>query len=97
MIRPLRVLTVAVAAAVAFAVMAASPAQASESDYLAAVQPKFTFLSTQQLLDEGYKVCRATRGGMIAPDAVRMVYKDLAVSMAVADDIVAAAVVDLGC
>jgi hypothetical protein len=97
MIRPLRVLTAAVAAAVAFAVMTASPAQADESAYLAALQPKFTFLSPQQLLDEGYKVCRATRGGMIGPDAVNMVYKDLAVSMAVAGDIVATAVVDLGC
>jgi hypothetical protein len=97
MIRPFRVLIAAVAAAVAFAVMTASPAQANESDYLAALQPKFAFLSSQQLLDEGYKVCQATRGGMIAPDAVKMVYNDLSVSMAVADDIVATAVVDLGC
>jgi|GEM_PF-2010530 len=97
MIRPVRVLTAAIAAAVAFEVMTASPAQANESDYLAALQPRFTFLSSQQLLAEGYKVCRATRGGMIAPDAVSMVYKDLSVSMAVANDIVSTAVVDLGC
>ena len=97
MIRRFRVLTCAVAAAVAFGGMTASPAQANESDYLAALQPRFTFLSPQQLLAEGYKVCRATRSGMIAPDAVSMVYKDLAVSVAVADDIVSTAVVDLSC
>jgi hypothetical protein len=97
MIRLFRVPTAAVAAAVAFALMTASPAQADESAYLAALQPKYTYLNAHQLLDEGHKVCRAIANGMISPDAVSMVYKDMSVSMAVADDIVATAAVDLGC
>jgi hypothetical protein len=101
MVHSLRVLIAVVATAPAFAVMAAQPpAQASESDYLAAVQPRFSFLSAQQLLAEGHKVCAAighTGNGMIAPDAVTMVYNDLQVSMAVAGDLVAAAIVDLPC
>jgi hypothetical protein len=99
-IRPLRVLVGLVASAVACAVMAASPAQATESEYLQALQPKFTFLSAQQLLDEGHKVCRVighNGNGMTAPDTVIMVSNDLAVSMEVADEIVATAVVDLPC
>jgi hypothetical protein len=89
-----------VGTALALAMAAESPAQASESDYLAAVQPRFSFLSAQQLLAEGHKVCQAVGhngNGMIAPDAVNMVVKDLSVSVAVADDIVAAAIVDLPC
>ena|ERR1700758_1948457 len=97
MIRRIRVLTAAVAAAVAFALLTASPAQADENAYLQTLQTKYTFLSGQQLLDEGHKVCRAMGNGMASPDAVNMVYKDMSVSMAVADDIVAAAAVDLGC
>jgi hypothetical protein len=101
MVQRLRVLIAVVITALAFTVMAAEPpAQASESDYLAVVQPRFSFLSAQQLLAEGRKVCAAighTGNGMIAPDAVKMVYNDLQVSMAVAGDLVAAAVVYLPC
>jgi len=97
MIRPFRVLTAAVAAGVAFALMTASPAQADENAYLQTLQTKYTFLNAQQLLDEGHKVCRAMGNGVASPDAVNMVYKDMSVSMAVADDIVAAAAEDLGC
>ena len=98
MICPFRVVTVAAAAA--FAVMTASPAQANESDYLQVLQPKYTFLSAQQLLDEGHKVCQVvghSGNGMISPDTVNMVVKDLMVSTAVANDLVAVAIVDLPC
>jgi hypothetical protein len=97
MTRPFRVLTAAVAAAVAFALMTASPAQADENAFVKTLQTKYTYLSAQQLLDEGHKVCGAMGNGMAAPDAVSMVYKDMSVSMAVADDIVAAAADNLGC
>jgi hypothetical protein len=89
----LRVLIAVVAAALAFAV----PAAADEGDYLRMLQVRWTFLSTQQLLSEGSKVCKATRSGMTSADAVNMVQRDLAVSVPVAVDIVGAAVVDLGC
>lgn len=97
MTRPFRVLTAAVAAAVAFALMTASPARADENTYLQTLRTKYVFLDPQQLLDEGHKVCRDLGNGMAAPDAVNIVYKDMSVSMAVADDIVATAADDLGC
>jgi hypothetical protein len=75
----------------------ASPAAADSGDYLHAVQPVYTSLSAEQLLSEGLRVCSAVRSGMKAPDAVVMVQKDLAVSVAAAGDIAAAAAVHLGC
>ena len=93
----LRVVVTGAASALAFAVTAAAPAVASESEYLRALQPKYVFLTAQQLLDEGYKVCNAIHGGMISPDAANMVQKDLSVSLAAAVDIVGAAAVQLGC
>ena len=74
----------------------ASPASASETDY-PRLKDRLTFLTTQQLLSEGYRVCGAVHNGMISPDAVNMVSKDLAVSVDAALDIVSAAVGELGC
>ena len=81
----------------AFAVVAAAPAQASEATYLQRVQTKYTFLGAQPLLAEGYRVCKAERQGMNSEDAVKMVYRDLDVSMTAAGDIVPAAVEELPC
>jgi hypothetical protein len=81
----------------ASALTVAAPAAADENSYLALLQPKYVFLSSQQLLDEGHKVCDAIHRGMISPDAANMVQKDLAVSVAVSVDIVGAAGVELGC
>jgi len=87
-------MTVALAAGIA--VGTAAPAAASESDYLR-LKDRLTFLTTQQLLSEGYRVCGAIDNGMISPDAVTMVSKDLAVSVDAALDIVSATVGELGC
>ena len=97
MVKAFRVLIAGVASVSAFAVMAAAPARADEATYLHRLQPIYTFLSTQQLLAEGYRVCAAERSGMNSTDAVNMVYKHLAVSMAAASDIVTAAVDELHC
>lgn len=97
MVHTFRALIAVVAAALASMVMAAAPAAADEGEYLRQLQPKYVFLSSQQLLDEGHKVCNAIHGGMISPDAANMVQKDLAVSVAVAVDIVGTAGVQLGC
>ena len=97
MIKAFRVLIAGVASVSAFAVMAAAPAQADEATYLQRLAPKYTYLSPQQLLDEGYRVCQAERSGIPSPDSVKMVYEDLAVSMTAAVDIVMAAAVELGC
>ena len=79
-------------------VMLAPPAHADAAAYLRLLDDKYSYLTTQQLLTEGYKVCAAINNGMIAPDAVLMVQKDLGgVTLAVSDDIVGAAAVGLGC
>ena len=97
MVHALRVPIALVATGVGFAVAAAAPAAADESSYLKQLQPKYVFLSAQQLLDEGHKVCDAIHGGMTSPDAANMVQKDLAVSLAAGVDIVGAAATQLGC
>ncbi len=79
------------------AVMAAAPAQADESEYLRVLEPKYAHLSAQQLVTEGYRVCSAVDSGMSSSNAMGMVQKDLATSVAVAVDIVSNAIVVLGC
>ena len=96
MVNVFRDLIVAVSMS-AIAVMAAAPAQASEATYLQRVQTRYTFLSAQPLLAEGYRVCKAERQGMNSAEAAKMVYRDLDVSMAAANDIVPAAVEELAC
>ena len=97
MVHLLRVLIAVVATALASAVTTAAPAAADENEYLQLLQPKYVYLSSRQLLDEGHKVCDAIHHGMTSPDAANMVEKDLAVSLAVGVDIVGAAGVELGC
>ena len=92
----LKTWTMVAALVAGIAVGVASPASANETDYLR-LKDRLTYLTTQQLLSEGYRVCGAIRNGMISPDAVNMVSKDLAVSVDVALDIVSAAVGELGC
>jgi hypothetical protein len=89
----LRALFAVVATSLAFA----APASAAEDEYLHALQSSYVFLSPQQLLSEGQKVCNAIRGGMNSTEAISMVVKDLQVSVPAAGNIVAAAVVNLGC
>ena len=97
MVKAFRVLIAGVASVSAFAVMVAAPAQADEATYLQRLASKYTYLSPQQLLDVGYRVCEAERSGIASPESVKMVYEDLAVSMTAAVDIVMAATVELGC
>ena len=86
----------AAALAAGIAATTAAPAAASEGDYLK-LKDRFNYLTAQQLLSEGYRVCGAIRNGVRSTDAVDMVIKDLKVSTEAGLDIVAAAVVDLGC
>ncbi len=100
MVKAFRVLIAGVASVSAFPVMAAAPAQADEATYLQHLAPKYPFLSPQQLLAEGQRACQVENSGNVSPNAVKMVYNDLGVlgvSMAAANDIVTAAVIDLGC
>ena len=84
------------ALATGIAIGIAAPAAASESDYLR-LKDSLTFLTTQQLLSEGYRACGAIRNGVRSTDAVNMVMNDLGVSVNAALDIVTAAVTDLDC
>ncbi len=97
MVHTLRVPIGVAATALMFALAAAAPAAADESEYLRLLQPKYVYLSAQQLLDEGHKVCSAINSGMLSADAANMVQKDLPVSVATSVDIVGAAAVQLGC
>ena len=74
----------------------AAPAAASENDYLR-LKDSLTFLTTEQLLSEGYRACGAVHSDTRSTDAVNMVMNELGVSVNAALDIIAAAVVDLGC
>ena len=73
----------------------AAPAAADTDDYLGPLQSKYVFLTSEQLLNEGAKVCAMTQRGEITPNAVAMVYYDLGVSISAAGDIVSAAVTEL--
>jgi hypothetical protein len=77
------------------AVLFAAPAAASEDEYLEGLQERYTFLTADPLLSEGYRVCAASSAGVLAPDAVIMVRKDLGVATGAAMDIVSAALRDL--
>lgn len=83
------------AAVVSAAVVSAVPAHADEATYLDLVVPRFTSVTPDQLLAEGYRICSATQNGMAASDANTMVQHHLGVSVPVSIDIVTAAVVQL--
>ena len=97
MVKEIRVLIAGVAPVSAFAVMTAAPAQADAATYLQRLQTSYVNLNPQQWLAEGYRECQAERSGLNSWDAVSMVYKDLAVSMTAAWEIVSDAVDELGC
>ena len=84
-------------ACAAVSIVLAAPAAADEGGYLQALQDRYTSLTPQQLLSEGRAVCSAISNGTNATAALQMVQKHLGVSVAVAGDIVSAAVVHLGC
>ncbi|MCV7221746.1 DUF732 domain-containing protein [Mycolicibacterium elephantis] len=82
-------------ATAALTVLLAPPASATEDEFLNGLRDRYTFLSDDQLLSEGQRVCSATRGGVLAPDAVVMVRDDLRVSTDAALKIVTSALLDL--
>ena len=92
-VKTVPVLVLAAAASVALA----APAAADQEEFVRPLATKYAFLSDQQLLSEGAKVCSALNSGMTAADAAIMVRNDLGISVSAAGDIVSAAVVDLDC
>ncbi len=83
--------------AVGIAIGAAPTAAAEESDYLNQLQPRFANLTSDQLLTEGYKVCRYLSVGRPSADAIPMVMQDLQVTVAAAYAIIPAAIAQLDC
>jgi hypothetical protein len=98
MVKPLRILITGVASVSALALVPAAPAQADEATYLERLLPVYgSYVSPQELLAEGHRVCQAQRSGRGSAGAVSMVMKDLAASVSLAYDIVSAATVEFGC
>jgi uncharacterized protein YaaQ len=76
--------------AAATSVILAPAAAATHDEYTETLQEKLVFMSEQQLIDEGYRVCAASAGGMPAGNITMMVIEELDVS-ASAMEIVSAA------
>lgn len=76
-------------------VLLAPSAAATEDEYLDGLQDRYAFLTADQLVSEGQRVCAATGSGVLAPDAAVMVRNDLGVSTDAAMKIVSGAVRDL--
>ena len=72
----------------ALMVVLAAPASATEDEYLRELQPRYSFLTAEELLKEGWRACAALSAGVLAPDAVKMVSADLGISTGAAMDIV---------
>lgn len=88
-----RALIVLVAASVIFAPQAA----ADQDEYLRKLQSRYPYLTAEQLIAEGHKVCKVVRQGIPSSNAAIMVREDLGVSIPAAGEIVSAAVGELSC
>lgn len=85
----------AIAAGMAVAVLCAPTATAGNTEYLNKLQYKYAFLTPQQLLAEGQRVCAAEQAGVLSPGKTSMVMNDLTVGANTALEIVSAAEWDL--
>lgn len=95
--RATKALWVTAAALLTLALTNAVPAAADDGAYLRTLQDRYRFLTPQQLLEEGYKVCAVIEHGYGSRYAAEMVQKDQGVSPGASMDIVSAATVHLGC
>jgi hypothetical protein len=80
-----------VAALIGAVLVSAPTAAATPEEYLLQLQDRYAFLTPQQLLDAGNKVCAAESNGSISPQLTAMVEDDLKVSTNTALEIVSAA------
>lgn len=79
------------------AVTSSAPAAADTADYLRDLQPKYVYLSTQQLLDLGHRACAIAQSGQPASAAVDTLDREAGLGAPVAFDIVRTAIVQLDC
>lgn len=87
----IRVAAGVVSALIGVAVLFAPSAAADEAAYLDVLQDRYEFLTPQQLLAEGNRVCAAERAGVLSPGKTTMVMNDLSVGTNTALEIVSAA------
>ncbi|OAN28415.1 hypothetical protein A4X20_30160 [Mycolicibacterium iranicum] len=87
----------ALALGIGIAVTTAPAASADQDSYLQRIEPTMTFLTRDQILTEGHKVCQFLRSGHSSSDALPMVIEDLDMSVPSAVDLIIAAVVELDC
>ena len=80
-----------VSALVGAAVLFAPSAVADQGEYLGKLQHKYEFLTPQQLLAEGNRLCAAEQAGVLSPARTTMVMNDLTVGTNTALEIVSAA------
>ncbi|UUO02832.1 DUF732 domain-containing protein [Mycolicibacterium novocastrense] len=81
----------------AVAVAFAAPAAADQAEFVRKLQEQYVFLSADQLIAVGNKVCANAARGVPAADSMLMVRDELGVSIQAAVDIVSISVSELGC
>jgi hypothetical protein len=85
------------AVAIGITMGSAAPAWATEDVYVQQLQERYPFLSADQLLTEGHRVCQVLSQGHTGTDALLMVKRDLSVSTSTASIIVGEAVREFDC
>ncbi|AFM18060.1 Protein of unknown function (DUF732) [Mycolicibacterium chubuense NBB4] len=88
---------VCVAVAGAAQLSLAPTASADTASYLAKLTPRYTSLTTDDLLSAGGIACGILGAGYPAPVAVDAIYREKGIALATANEIVSASVLDLGC
>ena len=73
------------------AALSAPTAAADETEFLNKLADRYEFLTPQQLLAEGQRVCAAEQAGTLSPARTTMVMNDLTVGTNTALEIVSAA------
>ncbi|KMO77586.1 hypothetical protein BST22_06970 [Mycolicibacterium chubuense] len=85
------------ATAVAALLALAPPAGADTAAFLAGLEPVYTSLTREQLLNAGSISCAILDAGQPAPVAVETLYRQMGIALATGSDIVSAAALNLGC
>ncbi|WP_220100579.1 hypothetical protein [Mycolicibacterium psychrotolerans] len=75
----------------------AAPAGADTASFLSGLEPVYTSLTREQLLNAGAISCGILDAGQPAPVAVETLYRQMGIALATGNDIVAAAALHLGC
>jgi hypothetical protein len=75
----------------------AAPASADSAGYLAAVAPRYAYMSDSQLMSAGNQACSNARSGVPASDSTIKISKGMGISTSAAYEIVINAMNHLGC